>query len=169
MALDGRLGTGLPIRLGSLSSGTTETYAHGQAQALIDSDTAQVFGQAQAWIIDSYETAIRSDFPAVWYRTRETSVLSAAANEITYGASGNGTYGSGVTLGTTGPITTGVSKAITLDAGANDYLQCGNTEYTTTFTLEFWAKATTTITAQTQASSGTAGLSGQHYIWFPVQ
>jgi hypothetical protein len=149
---------------------TDASFAFGQAQAKIRAFGVNRCGQAQAVVASRYAVAITPDAPVVWYRTQESSVGTAAKNEINPGVK-DGTYGSGVDVNQTGPLV-GEGKAIYLDGGANDYLTAGTTgsEISDTFTIEAWIKSdNSTITTYTEASSGTNGTAGQRYVWEPIQ
>jgi RHS repeat-associated protein len=94
-----------------------------------------------------YSSTVLADNPAAFWRLNESSTAAAAADSTGHG--NNGSYGGGVSVGTTSvPVTTETDTAATFN-GSTGYVSAPNSSSlnpTAAITLEAWVKPSASVT-----------------------
>lgn len=135
---------------------------------------ALVDGGARVWVDDQlahdawrgYKDAVPVDRPDLWYRLGEAPGATTAVDSTS--PASNATY-SNVTLGTGGPLENDGDTAATFNGSSSRVTTSGWTPPTNTFTLEAWVNPTATHEIDPQGPTGTGGVSGQRYLFWPDQ
>lgn len=115
--------------------------------------------------LDPYRRAILQDGPLAYWRLAETSGLQAKDESPNQSS---GTYQGGTTLAVPGALQSDANNAARFD-GVNDAVSATFARAENSFTMEAWVRPTAAHEIDVQATSGTAGTSGQRYLFVPEQ